>query len=96
MIRKVEYNSIFIYDKDGISVVFPALDGCLTCGRSEADAKLMAKDALKVWCDYRINDLHKTLLPKDLTVIELNNWVKKHKDILGKHKWKVKTIETII
>lgn len=40
------YPAIFSYDSDGISVSFPDLPGCLTCGDNQDKAIDMAKDAL--------------------------------------------------
>jgi len=40
------YPAIFDYADDGISVEFPDLPGCLTCGDSDEEAIRMAKDAL--------------------------------------------------
>ncbi len=47
MSDKYIYPAIFTYDDDGISVEFPDLPGCLTCGDTEDDAFLMAQDALQ-------------------------------------------------
>ena len=43
---KYIYPAVFSFDDDGISVEFPDLPGCLTCGNNEDDALKMAKDAL--------------------------------------------------
>lgn len=43
---KYIYPAIFSFDNDGISVEFPDLPGCLTCGDTEDEAIRMAKDAL--------------------------------------------------
>lgn len=43
---KYVYPAIFDYAEDGISVSFPDLPGCLTCGKTDAEALHMAKDAL--------------------------------------------------
>lgn len=40
------YPAVFTYADDGISVEFPDLPGCLTCGDNDAEALRMAKDAL--------------------------------------------------
>lgn len=40
------FPAIFSVDPDGISVEFPDLPGCLTCGASEDEALAMAKEAL--------------------------------------------------
>ena len=43
---KYIYPATFSFDDDGISVEFPDLPGCLTCGNNEDEAIRMAKDAL--------------------------------------------------
>ncbi|MED0673838.1 type II toxin-antitoxin system HicB family antitoxin [Aneurinibacillus aneurinilyticus] len=40
------YPAIFEYDDDGISISFPDLPGCLSCGDTEEEAVKMAKEAL--------------------------------------------------
>ncbi|MGB9792678.1 MAG: type II toxin-antitoxin system HicB family antitoxin [Thermacetogeniaceae bacterium] len=40
------YPAIFDYSEDGISVEFPDLPGCYTCGNDEEEALQMAKEAL--------------------------------------------------
>jgi len=45
---KYIFPAIFSVDQDGISVEFPDLSGCLTCGNSEENALYMAKDALEL------------------------------------------------
>jgi predicted RNase H-like HicB family nuclease len=42
------YPAIFSFDADGISVEFPDLPGCLTCGDNEEEALFMARDVLKL------------------------------------------------
>ncbi len=42
------YPALFEYEKDGgVSVSFPDLPGCFTCGDNQEDALLMAQDALR-------------------------------------------------
>jgi len=41
------YPAIFTYADDGISVEFPDLPGCVTCGETEEEAFRMAQDALE-------------------------------------------------
>ena len=41
------FPAIFIYQPEGISVQFPDLPGCLTCGDHDADAMQMAQEALE-------------------------------------------------
>ncbi|KPC97443.1 hypothetical protein LR69_04362 [Geobacillus sp. BCO2] len=40
------YPAIFDYSSDGISVEFPDLPGCFTCGDTEEEAFKMAKEAM--------------------------------------------------
>ena len=41
------YPAVFHYASDGISVEFPDLPGCLTCGPTTEDALYMASIAVK-------------------------------------------------
>lgn len=45
---KYVFPAIFSIKPDGVSVEFPDLPGCLTCGDSEDEALMMAKDALEL------------------------------------------------
>ncbi|MGN4125305.1 type II toxin-antitoxin system HicB family antitoxin [Lysinibacillus sphaericus] len=40
------YPAIFSYDVDGISVEFPDIPGCFTCGETQEEALEMAKEAM--------------------------------------------------
>lgn len=40
------YIAVFTYEQDGIHVVFPDLPGCITFGKDEEEAVLMAREAL--------------------------------------------------
>ncbi|SNS02883.1 Predicted nuclease of the RNAse H fold, HicB family [Anaerovirgula multivorans] len=42
------YPAIFTYDNDGISVEFPDIPGCLTCGNTTEEALKNAKEALEL------------------------------------------------
>ncbi len=42
------YPAVFTFAGDGISVEFPNLPGCYTCGGTEEEALYMAKDALSL------------------------------------------------
>jgi len=46
---KYVYPAIFHFDDDGISVEFPDLPGCVTCGKTLEHATYMAKDAAALW-----------------------------------------------
>ncbi|MGC3788717.1 type II toxin-antitoxin system HicB family antitoxin [Priestia aryabhattai] len=41
-----KYYGLFSHDEDGVSVSFPDLKGCLTCGNDLKEAIEMAQDAL--------------------------------------------------
>lgn len=43
------YPAIFNYAADGISISFPDLPGCNTCGANDEEAFYMAKDALGLY-----------------------------------------------
>jgi antitoxin HicB len=40
------YPAVFTFEDDGVSVEFPDLDGCFTCGSDLEEAARMAEDAL--------------------------------------------------
>lgn len=40
------FPAVFNYEEDGITVTFPDLPGCITCGDTDEEALRMAKDAL--------------------------------------------------
>lgn len=42
------YSAVFSYDEDGISVEFPDLPGCYTCGSDDEEALRMATEALEL------------------------------------------------
>ena len=46
------YPAVFSYAEDGISISFPDLPGCYSCGWTDEEALRMAKDALGgfLWC----------------------------------------------
>ena len=43
------YPAVFHYANDGVSVEFPDLPGCLTCGSNTEEAMSMAKEALELY-----------------------------------------------
>lgn len=43
------YPAVFTYEEDGISVEFPDLPGCFTCGDTTEEAVQMAKEALALY-----------------------------------------------
>lgn len=46
MIEWITYPAILSYEEDGISVHFPDIEGCFTCGDTEHEAMKNAKEAL--------------------------------------------------
>lgn len=44
--KKYKYQAIFDYDKDGITVTFPDLPGCITCGENDEEALKSAKECM--------------------------------------------------
>ena len=44
--KRYRYKAIFNYDKDGITVTFPDLPGCITCGDNEEEALKNAKECM--------------------------------------------------
>lgn len=65
------YPAIFSFDADGISVEFPDLPGCLTCGDNEEEALSMAKDALKLHLYGLEEDNDDIPQPSSLSKLEL-------------------------
>lgn len=58
MSKRYTYPAIFHYDTDGISISFPDLPGCLSCGENTEDAVYMAKDALLTYILAELEDDH--------------------------------------
>ena len=46
---KYIYPAIFDFDEDGITVTFPDLPGCITCGDSQEEAFKNAKEVLELY-----------------------------------------------
>lgn len=46
---KYIYPAIFHYADDGISIRFPDLPGCFSCGENDEEALYMATDVLGLW-----------------------------------------------
>lgn len=56
-----KYYGLFEKDSDGISVSFPDLAGCLTCGDTMQEALEMAEDALGGYL--LVSELEKDVIP---------------------------------
>lgn len=68
MARRVyRYYAIFNYDDDGISIHFPDLPGCISCGYSHDEAVKMAKDALELY----LEDMQEENIPKPSLLSEI-------------------------
>lgn len=63
------YPAVFNYADDGISVTFPDLIGCITCGDTEEEALLMAKEVLGLWMEMVENDNED--VPKPSTLLDI-------------------------
>ena len=46
---KYIYPAIFDFDEDGITVTFPDLPGCITCGDSQEESFRNAKEVLELY-----------------------------------------------
>ncbi|MCA1291738.1 type II toxin-antitoxin system HicB family antitoxin [Paenibacillus sp. alder61] len=58
--KEYEYWAIFHFADDGISVSFPDLPGCISCGYSTEEAIQMAKEALMLY----LEDMTEETIPK--------------------------------
>ncbi len=63
------YPAVFHYADDGISVEFPDLPGCLSCGSTTEEAMYMAKEALSLHLYGMEEDNEEIPAPFDLTSI---------------------------
>lgn len=64
---KYIFNAVFTYDYDGISINFPDLPGCISCGFSTNDAIQMAKEALELYLEGMQDDE----IPQASTITEI-------------------------
>jgi len=67
------YPAVFHYAADGISVEFPDLPGCLTCGDTTEEALSMAKEALELHLYGMERDTDEIPSPSDLINIQLES-----------------------
>ncbi len=65
------YPAIFEYAKDGISISFPDLPGCISCAKTDEDALYMAKDALGLYIACSEEDNEELKEPSKLNEINL-------------------------
>lgn len=67
------YPSIFSFDDDGISVEFPDLEGCFTCGDTTKEAIKNAKEAMGLHLFGMEEDNEVIPEPTDIKDIKLEN-----------------------
>jgi predicted RNase H-like HicB family nuclease len=67
--KRYTYPAIFSYDTDGVSVSFPDLPGCLTCGDNQDEAIDRSKDALAGFLSCLEDDGDSIPEPSDLRTI---------------------------
>ncbi|WP_338556937.1 type II toxin-antitoxin system HicB family antitoxin [Paenibacillus sp. KS-LC4] len=60
------YYAIFNYEEDGITITFPDLPGCISCGYSTVEALQMAKEALELY----LEDIKKEDIPQSTILKE--------------------------
>lgn len=65
------YPAIFNYDDKQISITFPDLPGCYSCGKDDEDALFMAKDALGLYLVSAEEDKEELNMPSKLNDINL-------------------------
>ena len=74
------YPAIFCYDKDGISISFPDLAGCISCASTDEEALYMAKDALGLYLVCAEEDGDVLPVASKLTIPKwLNDFAEKNK-----------------
>lgn len=66
------YPAIFDYADDGISISFPDLPGCISCGKTDEEALYMAKDALGLYIACSEEDNEELKKPSKLNEIKLD------------------------
>lgn len=66
------YPAIFEYEKNGISISFPDLPGCVSCAKDDEEALYMAKDALGLYIVCAEEDGEELPIPTKLQKITLN------------------------
>lgn len=67
------YPSIFSFDDDGISVEFPDLEGCFTCGDTTQEAMTNAKEAMGLHLFGMEEDNETIPTPTDIKDIKLED-----------------------
>ena len=69
MQNKYIYPAIFDFDEDGITVTFPDLPGCITCGDNQEEALKNAKEVLELYM-YSLEEDNETI-PQPSNILDL-------------------------
>ena len=73
MQNKYIYPAIFDFDEDGITVTFPDLPGCITCGNNQEEALKNAKEVLELYM-YSLEEDNETIpQPSNILDLEVEN-----------------------
>lgn len=73
MQNKYIYPAIFDFDEDGITVTFPDLPGCITCGDNQEEALKNAKEVLELYM-YSLEEDNDTIpQPSNILDLEVEN-----------------------
>ena len=73
MQNKYIYPAIFDFDEDGITVTFPDLPGCITCGDNHEEALKNAKEVLELYM-YSLEEDNETIpQPSNILDLEVEN-----------------------
>ena len=70
MQNKYIYPAIFDFDEDGITVTFPDLPGCITCGDNQEEALKNAKEVLELYM-YSLEEDNETI-PQPSNILDLD------------------------
>ena len=73
MQNKYIYPAIFDFDEDGITVTFPDLPGCITCGDTQEDALKNAKEVLELYMYSLEEDNETNPQPSNILDLEVEN-----------------------
>ena len=73
MQNKYIYPAIFDFDEDGITVTFPDLPGCITCGDNQEEALKNSKEVLELYM-YSLEEDNETIpQPSNILDLEVEN-----------------------
>ena len=70
MKKKYIFNAVFSYNNDGISISYPDLSGCISCGFTQDEALQMAREALILYLEDM--DENEISIASDISTIEID------------------------